>query len=97
LSADERTRALELLEATHVFPTDYCVAVIALNSEEVTACVVAAAVEELPHPVPAAHEVRPSAKGKYVSHRLIVRCTDAEHVLRLFARLRAVDGVMTIL
>jgi putative lipoic acid-binding regulatory protein len=97
LSDDERARAIELLEANHVFPTAYSVAVIALNSEDVTARVVAAVVEELPEPTPEAHEVRPSSQGKYVSHRLTVHVSDAEHVLRLYARLRAVDGVMTIL
>ena len=44
-----------------------------------------------------AHERQPSAHGKYVSHRLNVPCASAEAVLALFARLRAVDGVITIL
>ena len=35
--------------------------------------------------------------GKYVSHRLKVPCASAEAVLALYARLRAVDGVITIL
>jgi len=44
-----------------------------------------------------AHETLPSSGGKYVSHRLTIRCEDAEHVLRVYARLRAIDGVLTIL
>ena len=96
--AEERARAIALLEANHAFPTDYALSVIARNAEEVAARVVAAAfegaAEERP---PGAHETLPSSGGKYVSHRLTIRCEDAEHVLRVYARLRAIDGVLTIL
>lgn len=98
MSAEERARALALLEANHVFPTDYGLSVIARNAEDVAALVVAAAFEDGPaERPPSAHEQRPSSGGKYVSHRLTIYCTDAEHVLRVYARLRAIDGVLTIL
>jgi putative lipoic acid-binding regulatory protein len=93
-----RQRAIALLEANHVFPTEYAVSVIAVNTDGVTQEIVAAVCAELEGPLPGeAHEVRPSAQGKYVSHRLAVPCANAEHVLRLYARLRAVEGVKTIL
>jgi putative lipoic acid-binding regulatory protein len=97
---DERARAIALLEANHKFPTEYSFTVIANNADEITVLVIEAAfqdddpAEERPA---GAHEVRPSAGGKYVSHRLRVRVVDAHHVLRIYARLRAVDGVRTIL
>ncbi len=95
---EERARAIALLEANHVFPTDYGISVIAHSAEEVAARVAAAAFEDGPAERPAsAHEMRPSSGGKYVSHRLTIRCEDAAHVLRVYARLRAVDGVLTIL
>jgi putative lipoic acid-binding regulatory protein len=72
--------------------------VIARNDEEVTRAVVAAASVGLPSPLGgAAHERRPSAQGKYVSHRLAVWCANGDDVLALFARLQAVEGVITVL
>jgi putative lipoic acid-binding regulatory protein len=95
---EERARAIALLEANHAFPTDYALSVIARNADEVAARVVAAAFEDdrAERPV-GAHQTLPSSGGKYVSHRLTIRCEDAEHVLRVYARLRAIDGVLTIL
>jgi putative lipoic acid-binding regulatory protein len=95
---DPRARSIALLEANHEFPTDYSVSVIARNAEEIAALVVAAAFADAADARgDDAHEMRPSSGGKYVSHRLRVRCADADQVLRLYARLRAIDGVMTIL
>jgi putative lipoic acid-binding regulatory protein len=95
---EARARAIALLEANHAFPTDYAITVIAMATEEVTAAVVAAAFadDETP-PQETAHERRASAGGKYLSHRLKIRARDAEHVLVIYARLRSVDGVRTIL
>ena len=106
MSADERARAIALLEANHAFPTEYSISVIARNAEEVTMLVVSAAFadeeadedsKEEGERRSRTHERRPSSGGKYVSHRLTVRARDAEHVLVIYARLRAIDGVMTIL
>jgi putative lipoic acid-binding regulatory protein len=97
-SDDERARAIALLESNHVFPTDYSISVIARNAEEITAAIIAAAFADQESPPDAScHERKPSSGGKYVSHRLTMRARDAEHVLIIYARLRAVDGVMTIL
>ena len=93
----DRQRAIELLEANHVFPGDYSVSVIATNDDAVEQAILAAAEVPGTPPRKPTHEVRPSAQGKYVSHRLTVRCEDAEEVLALYARLRAVTGVITVL
>ena len=99
-SPEARRRAIELLEANHDFPGDFTVSVIARNDDVVSEAVLAAAAAAagLGEPLGAgAHERHPSAHGKYVSHRIKVPCASAEAVLVLYARLRAVDGVITIL
>lgn len=96
---DERARALALLEANHEFPTAYSLSVIALNAEEVAVRIAEAAFEDAVADAlgAGAHERKPSAGGKYVSHRITVQVASAEHVLILYAKLRAIDGVKTIL
>jgi putative lipoic acid-binding regulatory protein len=97
-ATEERARAIALLQANHAFPTDYALSVIARNADEVAARVVEAAFEDAAAERPAgAHQTLPSSGGKYISHRLTIRCEDAEQVLRVYARLRAIDGVLTIL
>jgi len=97
VSDEERARAVALLEANHEFPTDYSLSVIARNAEDVAAQIVGAAFGEGQGRPPGAHEMRPSSGGKYVSHRLTIHVPDAEAVLQVYARLRAVEGVVTIL
>lgn len=96
---DERERALALLEANHEFPTAYSLSVIALNAEDIAARIAEAAFDDAVADALAAgaHERKPSAGGKYVSHRITVQVASAEHVLILYAKLRAIDGVKTIL
>jgi putative lipoic acid-binding regulatory protein len=95
---DARRRAVELLEANHEFPGNFSLSVIARNDEAVTAAILAAASVGSEKALDAdAHERKPSAGGKYVSHRLIVFAPTAEAVLELYARLRAVEGVITAL
>jgi putative lipoic acid-binding regulatory protein len=95
----ERARALALLEANHEFPSAYSLSVIALNAEHVALRIATTVFEDVaPEALPpGAHERRPSSGGKYVSHRLTVQVASAEQVLTLYAKLRAIDGVMTIL
>ena len=45
----------------------------------------------------AAHEIRASREGKYLSHRFAVHVRGAVEVLELYARLRSLEGVVTIL
>jgi putative lipoic acid-binding regulatory protein len=97
-SPEARRRAIELLEANHVFPGTFSLSVIARGDDAVEAAVLAAAAVGLDGPLgEGAHQRRPSAQGKYVSHRLSVPVASAEAVLELYARLRAVDGVITIM
>jgi putative lipoic acid-binding regulatory protein len=94
----ERSRAIALLEATHRFPVDYDVSVIAVNVEAVVAEVRAAAEEGLAAPLgDGAYQSLPSRGGRYASHRFRVPCRDAQEVLALYERLRRVRGVITVL
>jgi putative lipoic acid-binding regulatory protein len=93
---DERKRAIGLLEANHAFPCEFFVSVIARNEDAVEVAVLAAARADAVL-ASVRHERRPSSGGKYMSHRLEVPCGSAEEVLLLFARLRAVEGVITVL
>ena len=95
---DEEKRSLELLEANHAFPGEYPLSVIALNKAEVTAAIRRSIEEGTGTPLPeGAGESRLSSGGKYISHRISVHCREAADVLRLYARLRGVDGVVTVL
>jgi putative lipoic acid-binding regulatory protein len=97
-SPEARRRAIELLEANHGFPCSFSLSVIARTDEAVEAALLAAAAVGLGQALAKdAHHRKPSTHGKYVSHRLNIPCESAEAVLDLFARLRAVDGVITIL
>lgn len=95
VDADEaRARSLALLEANHSFPCEYALTVIAFNSGTVTEAVKAAVAEgDTEH----AHQAIESKAGKYLSHRFAVKATGAAHVLEIYARVRSVDGVVTIL
>jgi putative lipoic acid-binding regulatory protein len=100
---EARVRTLALLEATHQFPCDYSVIVIAFNREGVTEAVLRAAgraaeikADEVASGG-AGYESRASTAGKYLSHRLAVRVNHAVEVLDLYARLRSVEGIVTLL
>jgi putative lipoic acid-binding regulatory protein len=94
----QESRTLALLEANHAFPGDYPLMVIATNSEPVSAAIIGAIEEELATPLPPeARDSRLSSGSKYISHRLSVRCQAAADVVRLYARLRRVEGVVTVL
>jgi putative lipoic acid-binding regulatory protein len=98
LSDDERERALALLEATHQFPVDYSVSIITLNVEVELTELRAAVEEGLDQPLgDEAYQTVNSGGGKYTSHRFIVRCQAAADVLALYARIRKVKGVVTVL
>jgi putative lipoic acid-binding regulatory protein len=91
----ERQQDLEMIEACYAFPGDFPLAVIARNEQPVADALVAAVTadgRELK-----SHERQASSGGKYVSHRLEVRVGSAIEAYDLRARLRAIDGVRTVL
>ena len=101
LANDQRTpdetaaeRAKALLEATHQFPCHYSLTVIAFNSEEVTTALKSAVASGRDN---IDHQVRESSAGKYLSHRFSLSVAEANAVLELYALVRAIEGVVTIL
>jgi putative lipoic acid-binding regulatory protein len=91
---EDRARALALLEATHEFPCHYTLTVIAFNADPVTSAVKTAVTDGV---ADHSHQAIESKAGKYLSHRFAVKVNDASHVLEIYARIRSVDGVVTIL
>jgi putative lipoic acid-binding regulatory protein len=91
----EPDHELALIEACHSFPCDFALSVIARNEDEVLAAVLAAVTDEAR--LLSAHDRQHSASAKYVSHRLAVRVGSAAEAHALRARLRAIDGVKTVL
>lgn len=92
---ESRARDVALLDACFQFPCDFSLSVIANNEESVTAAVIAAATVGGQAPVD--HQRQPSKAGKYVSHRLDVRCTSAAEAHALRVKLRAIPGVINVL
>ena len=89
-----RARALALLEANHQFPCAYELTVIAFNRAHTTAAVRGAVVQD---GEPASHQIIESGAGKYVSHRFSVQVAAAVEVLSIYARVREVEGGVTVL
>ena len=105
---ESRARARALLEATHQFPCAYEITVIAFNLEPITEAVRKEAgitgsvgtIGDAGVATPGSeggYRARPSREGKYLSHKFSVPVGHAGEVLELYARLRSVDGVVTIL
>jgi len=93
--ADDARHEIELIEACYAFPGDFELAVIARNDDATLTGVLAAAATAAGAPL--AHEQKPSGGGKYVSHRLRVRCASAHEAQAVRARMRSLPGVMTVL
>jgi putative lipoic acid-binding regulatory protein len=98
VDAAERERLRAVLEATHVFPGPFYLSVITLN-REATGLALGRAIESVCDlTIPdEAWERRSSSGGKYMSHRVTVQCRSADEVLALYAVVRTVDGVVTVL
>lgn len=92
----DEERLLALLQTTHTFPGPFFLSVITHNDTDVFVALRAAIEEGLPAPG-LDWETRESAGAKYVSHRVTVPCDSADAVLALYARVRAVAGVVTVL
>ena len=92
---EARARDVALLHACFRFPCDFSLSVIANNEETVTAAIIAAATVGGRAPVD--HQRQPSKAGKYVSHRLEVRCDSAAEAHALRVKLRALPGVINVL
>ena len=94
-AAADAQHELEMIEACYQFPGDFELAVIAHNEDATLKAVLEAAATAAGAPL--AHEQKVSGGGKYVSHRLRVRCASAHEAQAVRTRLRGLPGVMTVL
>ena len=80
-------------------PVTFPLTVIALQQRDRDRALIQSVEEGLAAPCfgEAARETRSSSGGKYLSHRLRVPCASAADVIRLYARVRGVEGVVTVL
>ena len=93
-----RARAIELLEATHVFPGDYVLTVVAQAWDQVTSQIRAVATAAIGRPVADGdYPMQKACGGKYLSHRLAIPCQTASEALDVHTRLRELDGVVSVL
>ncbi len=94
----KRAEAIALLLATHTFPMEYSISIIAMSGDVITARVRAAVEAPLSLALPDdAYDLQPSKGGRYLSHRFRVPCHAPEAVLDLYARVRLVEGVVTVI
>jgi len=94
-AAADAQHEIEMIEACYAFPGDFELSVIARNDDATQKAVLETAATAAGAPL--AHEQKASGGGKYVSHRLRVRCASAHEAQAVRARLRGLPGVMTVL
>ena len=98
MDPQERDRLKALLEATHEFPCPFSLSVITVNTDDVQAALRVAIADGAASPVSdEGWTVHTSGGGRYASHRVLVTCRSADEVLALYARVRLVEGVVTVL
>ena len=98
MDAQEYERLKALLEANHRFPGPFFLSVITINTGEAREALHAAvATADAGAPPDEAWSERTSAGGRYRSHRVTIECRSADDILALYARVRAVEGVVTVL
>jgi uncharacterized protein len=88
--------SLELLEANHTFPGPYQFKVIGRVENGFIARVVAAVREELAFPVDPAYTVREARGGRHVAVTLEPMLPSAGHVLAVYRRLGALEGLVLL-
>lgn len=98
MSVDDPERFRELLAASHTFPGPYLLSVITINEAGAVDALRGALAER--HALlgdDATWTLTESRGGRYVSHRVTVRCESPDDVLALYATVRVLRGVMTVL
>jgi putative lipoic acid-binding regulatory protein len=87
---------LDLLEATHAFPGTYAFKAIGANRDGFAARIVASVRLELELEFDPPFEVRHTAQGRHVSVTVTPPIASAPQVLAIYARLRAIDGLVML-
>ncbi|RLS51666.1 MAG: DUF493 domain-containing protein [Planctomycetota bacterium] len=93
----DRVPSIELLEATHHFPCTYSFKVIGLATDCFVGRVLAAVKMELPEGTEPAFSTRSTSGGRHVSVSIEPECTSARHVIAIYHRVHALDGIVMVM
>jgi putative lipoic acid-binding regulatory protein len=88
---------LELLEANHTFPGPYVFKIIGENKDKFVERVVHETQVELGSLDVPKHSTRLAEGGRHVAVTIEILVEDAPQVLALYARYKALDGVILLL
>jgi putative lipoic acid-binding regulatory protein len=92
-----RQEAIDLLNATHDFPTYLMIKVVGVNDVSFVSRVVVAVREQLSHTEDPSFRTRETPGGRHVSVTLEPWIDYAEQVLLVYDRLRTIEGVVFLL
>jgi putative lipoic acid-binding regulatory protein len=87
----------ELLESHHEFPGVYRIKVIGVTDNDFENRVVQAVIAALPSPSDLDYSARTTPSGRHVSLTLEVNVQTADEVLRIYERIRPVEGLTMLL
>jgi len=90
-------QAVELLEATHEFPCEYWFKAVGKVDDGFTARVVAAVKTELFLNEEPAHHLRYTRGRRHVSVTVRAMVASPAEVLRVYSRLREIEGLVMLL
>jgi len=89
--------SIDLLNATHDFPTAVMIKAIGWNERAFVERIIEAVRDSLEQPHDPPYRVRETPGGRHVAVTLEPYMTCAEQVLAVYARLRTVEGVVMLL
>ena len=90
-------QSIELLNATHSFPTRVLVKVIGVNDPDLVVRVVAAIRMELAANEDPPFSTRHTPSGRHVAISLEPHFETAEQVLAVYARVRKIEGIVLLM
>ena len=88
---------LESLEANHEFPGEYTFKAIGGNPESFAQSVLSAVAEVLNMANEPPHSVKLTPNGRHVSVTLTLTMETPQHVINVYSRLQALDGLVMLL
>lgn len=93
----DRQQSLDILNATHIFPSPVMVKVIGENHDTFVARVVSAVRDEMAAESDPPYTIREARNGRHISITLEPHMSDAEQVLAVYDRLRTLPGVLMLM
>lgn len=88
---------LELLESTHDFPGPFVFKAIGKNEDNFAERIIDAVCLEIQQGADIPYELRHTSGGRHVSITLTPHTESADHVLRIYERIRVIEGLVMLL